>query len=580
MKYKLFLLVCGALFFFAGVNRVLAATLQLSANRTAFAIGDQFTVDVKVDSGGVGINAAQATIQVPKDVLQIVSADKGGSVFNFWITDPTISSDGSQASFVGGSTSGFSGKSLQIVHLVMKVKGSGSANISFTDGAVTANDGSGTNVLSSMKGLTISSGPSTGTAPISTEGGVTVEQQPQPTQITRPAIKVSGLPVKPQVQIPRYPNPQKWYNVMDSFSAQWDLPADITDVATAIDKNPGGIPQKSEGLFDNRRFSALDNGIWYLHVQFKNNVGWGPVAHYRIAIQTQPPSAFVARFDQGTSTDNPTPTVRFQTGDLAGIARYYVQVDNGEQKTVQPDTYTFPPLEPGEHIIRIGAEDNAGNITENRVVLQIIPIASPIITSVNKDVYIGEDNFQITGVTAASTTIRVLLKSKEGQVLVDSAAKPDDNGNWHAQFTQGVSSGDYYFEIRAVDGRGALSLPVKSDIFSVKVKPFLVVGRLQLSIGWFFGLIILFLLVGVGIVWVLRRLQMQQQARKVLMCQRDVSNLINMIKKDIDKILEKYTDEKIDETEVSEIQFLAKRIGVNIEKSGKYCIDSIAEINK
>lgn len=574
MKQKIALLVCSAVLFLGGMQIASAATLQLVAPRTTFAIGDQFTADVKVDSEGVGVNAVQATIQVPKDVLQITGAEKGGSVFNFWITDPTISSDGSQVSFVGGSTSGFSGKSLQIIRVTFKVKGSGSASIAFTDGAVTANDGSGTNVLSSMKGLSVSSAPTTGAAP------ATPQQPVQPVQITRPAVKAAGLPAKPQVQVALYPDPQKWYAVSAPFGVQWNLPADITDVATAIDKNPAGEPSKSEGLFDNKQFAPLGEGIWYLHVQFRNNVGWGPVDHHRIAIDTMPPSAFAMRFDQGTSTDNPTPTVHFQSGDPAGVARYYIQIDNGARAEIKPDTYTLPAQEPGEHTIRLGVEDNAGNITEDRAVLQIIPIASPVITSVNKDVYIGEDNFQISGAAPASTTVRILLKGAEGQVLADATVKPDDNGNWHEQLTQGLSSGSYYFEIRAVDNRGALSLPVRSDTFSVKVKPFLIIGGLALSIGWFFGVIIILLLVVVGGGWLLWQMKLRQQSRKVLICQRDIGNMLAMIKKDTDRVLEKYADDKIDETEVAEIQHLIKRVNENIEKSGKYCIDSVGEISK
>lgn len=577
MKPKLLLLAVCTLAIFAGAHNVSAATLQISTNRTTLAIGDQFTVDVKVDSEGIGINAAQATIQVPADIVQIVSADKAGSVFNFWIADPVIASDGSKVTFVGGSTSGFSGKSLQILRILLKVRGSGRADIVFTDGAVTVNDGTGANVLSAMQGASITSSPTGGVAPSTPS----LPAQPeQPKQLTRTATKATGLPARPQIQVPLYPDPQKWYNNAIPFAAHWDLPSDIMGVATGIDKNPAGLPTRSEGLFDNKQFTALNDGIWYLHVQFKNNIGWGAAAHYRIAIDTAPPIAFTPTFDQGTSTDNPTPTIHFKSGDSAGIARYYIQIDNGNQSDIQPDTYTLPPQEPGEHTIRIGAEDHAGNTTEDRIIVRIIPIASPVIAYVNKDVYIGENNVQINGSTAASTTVRVILKNKGGQVLTDAVSRPDANGTWREQLNQGLPSGEYYFEIRAVDGRGALSLPVRSDIFSVSVKPFLTIGSLQLSIGWFLGLIIVLLLAITGSVWSFWRMKREQQSRKITMCQRDITNVLTMAKKDIDKIIEKYVDDKISETEISEIKYLAKKASATIEKSGKYCIDSIGEINK
>ncbi len=207
-------------------------------------------------------------------------------------------------------------------------------------------------------------------------------------------------------------------------------------------------------------------------------------------------------------------------------------------------------------------------------------ITSPVITSVNKNVYIGEDNFQISGATIASTTIHILLKSTKGDTVADLNAKPDDNGNWHAQLTQGVQSGDYYFEIRAIDGRGAMSLPVKSDTFSVSIRPFLVIGSLQLSIGWFFGLIIVLLLIGGGGTWKLLRLQSQQKERKAIIAQRDIANAVTIMKKDIDSILAKYSDDRIDETEISEIRYLAKKIGENLDKARKYIVEDVGDINK
>jgi len=72
----------------------------------------------------------------------------------------------------------------------------------------------------------------------------------------------------------------------------WDLPNDVTAVATEVDQHPDAVPAKSEGLFDNKTFSPLEDGVWYLHVQFKNSIGWGPTLHYRIGIDTAPPLGF------------------------------------------------------------------------------------------------------------------------------------------------------------------------------------------------------------------------------------------------------------------------------------------------
>ncbi len=534
MKRKLIVLLGSIVFLFALANVASAATLQLTTTKDTFAIGDQFTVDVKVDSEGTGINAAQGTIQIAKDVLQIVSVDKTGSVFNFWLSDPTFSNDSGQVNFIGGSTSGFSGKSLEIMSITFKVKGTGKTDIAFTDGAVTASDGSGTNVLSSMKGLTITSAPTAGTETIT----------PKPTQITRPAEKAAKVPGKPEIQVAGYRNPEEWYNFASRFSVSWQLPNDITDIATQISKDPMLIPNRSEGLFDNKIFPPLSEGIWYLHIRFKNNVGWGPTLHYRIAIDTTPPPAFQVKIREGQSTDNPTPTIEYSASDgLSGLKGYYIQENNGEVKDIGEGPYKMDAHKPGSYTIKIGARDNAGNSVESILKLEILPIEAPRITSITKNIYVGEGNLEVLGASLPTVTLHVTVKSTDGQVeqLVDTHA--DGHGSWAVTFDKPLKTGSYVVEVVAQDERGALSLPVLSDTLTVKQRPVLVLGSLEITQFWFFTLLILVLLASFGAGWFLVYLKQVQQGRKVTIAQRDIANIIAGMKKDVDSILIKYSDD-------------------------------------
>ncbi|AKM78448.1 MAG: hypothetical protein UY31_C0068G0011 [Candidatus Wolfebacteria bacterium GW2011_GWE1_48_7] len=571
MKHILALFVSVALILFAGVNLASAATLQLSTEKDAFAIGDQFTVDVKVDSEGSGINAVQGVVQISKDVLEIVGVDKSGSVFNFWLTEPTFSNDSGQVNFIGGSTSGFSGRSLQVVKVTFRVKGSGKTDIVFTDGAVTASDGSGTNVLSSMKGLSITSAPKSELETIT----------PKPTQITRPAERAERVPAKPEIQVVGYRDPETWYSHVTRFSASWQLPNDITDVSTVISKDPTHIPVGSEGLFDNKIFPPMSEGVSYLHVRFRNNIGWGPTLHYRIAIDTTPPPAFQVRIREGEATDSPTPTMDYTAADgLSGLKRYFIQMNGGGQLTVEKGPYTFEPLKPGKYIVKVGAEDNAGNVVENILDLEIKPLEAPKITSLTSDVFVGEGRLDIIGTALPDITLQVQLKTKEGQIEQAIETHSDAHGSWATRFDRPLKKGDYVIEVTARDGRGALSYPVTSDVFRVRPRPALVLGKFEMTQFWFFTVLIIGLIGAFIAGWLFVKFEREQRSRKIVICQRDVTNMLAMLKKDIDRILEKYSDDKIDETEVSEIRHLAKRASENIEKSGKYCVQSIGEINK
>lgn len=571
MKYKSSLLIASGLFLFAALNVASAATLQLTTDKDAFAIGDQFTVDVKTDSEGVGINAAQGTVQIAKDVLEIVSVDKTGSVFNFWLTEPTFSNESGQVNFIGGSTSGFSGRSLQIVKITYRVKGSGKTDIVFTDGAVTASDGSGTNVLTSMKGLSIASVPSSELETIT----------PKPTQITRPAERAERLPAKPDIQVVGYRDPEAWYNHITRFSASWQLPNDVTDVATDINRDPSFAPTRSEGLFDNEIFPPLAEGVSYLHVRFRNNVGWGPTTHYRIAIDTTPPPAFQARVREGEATDFPAPTIVYAANDgLSGLRRYFFQQNNGAVKTIEGGSYKMDPQAPGKYLIKIGAEDNAGNIVESILSLEISPIEAPKITSIPRDIFVAEGNLDIIGAALPNIAIVATLKTEGGQIEQAVEVMSDAHGGWSVRFDKPLKKGVYVIEVVARDARGAMSYPVMSDMLRVRPRPALSLAGFEITQFWFFVLLVLGLIGAFIAGWLFVRFERAQRARKIVICQRDITNMLSMVKRDIDRILEKYADDKIDEAEISEIRHIAKKASENMEKSGKYCVQSIGEINK
>ncbi|EKD23811.1 MAG: hypothetical protein ACD_81C00179G0004 [uncultured bacterium] len=571
MKYKFALLVASIAFLFTTIQAASAATLQLSTTKDTFVIGDQFTVSVLTDSEGVGVNAAQGTVQISKDVLEIVSVDKTGSVFNFWLTEPTFSNDSGQVSFLGGSTSGFSGRSLQIIKITYKVKGSGKTDIVFTDGAVTASDGSGTNVLSSMRGLSITSVPSTELETIA----------PKPVQIVRPAEPAARVPAKPEIQVAGYRDPEAWYNFATRFSASWQLSNDITAIATEVNKDPTFIPTESEGLFDNKIFQPLGEGVWYLHVRFRNNVGWSQTLHYRIAIDLTPPPAFQAKIREGGVTDHPDPTIEFAASDgLSGLKGYYIQENNGEVKDVTESPYKLDLHKPGLYTVKVGAIDRAGNSVESILSLEILPIEAPKITSITRNIFVGEGNLEVLGFAIPDVGISVSVRTEGGQVeqLVDTHA--DDHGSWAVSMDKPLKTGKYIVEVIAKDARGALSLPVTSEVVTVKQRPVLILGSLEITQFWFFTLLIVILLGGFGAAWLYVRLKEAQQARKVIIAQRDIANAIATIKKDVDGILAKYADDKIDETEVSEIQYLAKKISTNLDRARKYIVEDIGDINK
>jgi len=72
----------------------------LSPHVATYAAGSSFTMNLVMGTGGQAINAGQASITYPTDLLEVVSVSRSGSIFTLWPVEPAAS--GGQISFAGG----------------------------------------------------------------------------------------------------------------------------------------------------------------------------------------------------------------------------------------------------------------------------------------------------------------------------------------------------------------------------------------------------------------------------------------------------------------------------------------------
>jgi hypothetical protein len=360
-----------------------AATLFLTTDNQRPSVGDTVSVNVRIGSDQT-VNAVQGTLYYPRDIFDVKQVIRSSSIFDIWLREPSVNSSTGEISFLGGSTNDYSGNSMQVLTVVFGTRGSGNGTMGFKDAVVAAGDGTGANILTSSTVMLFTATASGQTAPPPPPQGqatttVTVPlppivqvPPPAPVQIVRPAAPAAKLPVMPSVVVALYPEQAKWYNTVGNFLAQWQLPADVSAVATAVNQNPNFEPTDSEGLFDNKTFGAIGENIWYLHVRFKNSIGWGPVSHYRIAIDTTPPFDMAAKVNEGTVAGAPSPTVQFSAQDQpSGVGFYNVLVDGNMAGSTTSTSFMLPSLSFGVHQIFVQAVDYAGNVIEKRLSVTI-----------------------------------------------------------------------------------------------------------------------------------------------------------------------------------------------------------------
>ena len=300
--------------------------------------------------------------------------------------------------------------------------------------------------------------------------------------------------------MPLYPDQARWYNHLGEVVALWDVPMDIIQMATALDHSPNTEPKNIEtALFTGKKFGTLEEGIWYVHARFKNNIGWGPVTHYKISLDTSAPLPFEIEIDSEAS-DNPSPKLRFETQDsLSGISRAAVFIDDQSPVDVSSTEFIPSPLAPGRHTALVRVFDNAGNSAEDDITFEVLPLPAPTIDFITKTIQHGEPLF-VSGKTLPNTFIDFRVVDGKDQEKLTGTVTSDGVGGWEMSVDATLPTGKYKLIVTARDERGAVSLPVEAPVFQVKPKVIISLGIIDL--GWLEILVIAILLVasmtGVG----------------------------------------------------------------------------------
>lgn len=428
-----------------GVAQASAATMRITPSTGVYTTGSTFTVSVLVDSASQPINAAEGTISFNPQEVSVVSVSRASSIFNLWVTEPTFSNSAGTINFSGGSPGGYNGSGGAVMTVTMRAVSAGSPRLNFANGAVFANDGKGTNVLTGMSG-----------------GTFTIQAQsvtPVAEQIVEyvPALNTPGTPV---VTSQTHPDQTKWYNV-NSAQLSWKVPDGITAVRTLVDTRPTSIPTKVyDTPISTITLSDLPEGESYFHLQMKNEDGWGKVAHYRIAVDTKRPESFEISLPTEIATDTPQQKLVLKVLDSTSkVERYMVQIDGAEAyeylDVEQTGMITLPVLTPGYHTVVIEAFDKAGNSLVSSFSFTTSAFNAPKFTE-----YPAEINDQVIpvlrGETKPGSVVEITVRKIGSEPLKYSV--PSDEVGIFTFIPEGkFSFGVYEISAQATDSFGAQS---------------------------------------------------------------------------------------------------------------------------
>lgn len=145
--FKIFLV-----FFLISPDNAFSASLNLNPSSGVFSVGDNISVRLRVSTPNESINAISSVLNYSNNTLSLSSISKSGSIISLWPVDPSFSNQNGRATLEGVVLNGYSGNSGNVVTLNFRAIAEGQAYVRFTSGSVLANDGQGTNVLTSSNG--------------------------------------------------------------------------------------------------------------------------------------------------------------------------------------------------------------------------------------------------------------------------------------------------------------------------------------------------------------------------------------------------------------------------------------------
>lgn len=192
-----------------------AATLFMLPREGEFHVGQTVEVEVKVKSRDQAFNAAQATLQFSKDVLEVKSVDYSSqfTIFNFWIEEPKVSAGDGAIAFLGGTTNGVTGDAVPLFKITFRAKGSGEAWLTANDAAITSAAGDGANILEAIDVSRLMVKPVINTPPAAPASEVTaVAKTPLPpsTPLTETVTpKADNVPNVTALTVTPVPEPEK-----------------------------------------------------------------------------------------------------------------------------------------------------------------------------------------------------------------------------------------------------------------------------------------------------------------------------------------------------------------------------------
>ncbi len=429
-----------------------------------FEVGDSVTVRVMLNPDEYSVNAAEGEILVPHG-LTIEEISTENSVFNIWTEEPNLKQEERIIFFSGGRATPVANNSEELFSITFKSSRAEIQRLRIASGAVMVADGTGNNVISNI-----------------VSGVYTFVNSPTETDPQPEYFAPQGAPEKVEINSLTHPDEDVWYS-SNELKFSWVLPEDVVEIKTDLNQQRFTIPSElSETATNSKVYKDIVDGVWYFHLQIKNEKGWSSVSTKKVQIDTTSPERFwIKKSDRQDLTD---PNLKFKVeaeDAVSGIENFHVVVGDIYEEVFSGslEKIEVGPLSPGSHTLLIRAQDRAGNIRTESFLVQVDPIKAPVFTEVPSVIHSGSI-MALKGESLPDSEIVVSLEMKGEETEVYSV-RSDKEGVFVFVAPKKPLDGIYKVSAKVIDERGAESLYNEGVAVAVQPPGFIRVGGLMVN---------------------------------------------------------------------------------------------------
>jgi hypothetical protein len=457
----------------------------------------EMTVRVMLDTGGQPVNAVDGRIVFDPKELTVERIDRDASILSSWPTEPRYDNDVGEIVFAGSmpATTTFSGDRGEILTLLLRGVRSTETHLRFDRAsAVLAGDGTGGNVLAELRSGRYVFAPKESSPPVSESGGEVLGAE---------TVAISS---------PTHPDESVWYRAKDA-SFTWSNPPGVVRVRTALTDRPTSRGTRTfDPPIDKRDVGDVPEGISYFHVTQEFSDGTERTMHYRLQIDTTPPSVFELREDD--ARDPTDPTVAFvvnATDTHSGIDRITFSLDGkgaSEWRDVASRKYVLSGVAFGDHRLHAVAYDRAGNTVERDLAFSVLPLSAP--TFVVEGTFREGDRLRAHGTAKPDTTLRVYFSPEASEARSESVPVQSD-GTFVFESQTVLRPGKYRVSADIVDARGATSDRIAEETILVSTTFRGTLSRHPMLFVAIFAAFLGFISLAFALRWFMRRRRFEKE---------------------------------------------------------------------